>query len=706
MHEKRRMIYMVTTIVLVGGGWLLQSVDWQGDSSLHTLMELAATLLAFFVGAMALIRFFSRRDELFLYIGAGFLGTAMLDGFHAVVTSVYFQPYMPSDNPHLVPWSWIASRLFLSSMMFVSWLLWFMHRNQTNFKPNAKAVLSFTAIATLGAFLFFATVPLASVSVEDGPIYRPAELLPAFFLLLALAGYLNKGAWRDDQFEHWLVLSLIVGFATQTVFMPFSGALYDTEFNLAHLLKKLSYILVLIGLLNSLFLTYKELKSEIKNRKEVENALLESHGQLQRTNAKLVQAAEKIKESEERFRNLANAAPTLIWTADKNKQCNWFNDTWLSYTGRTMEQECGNGWAEGVHPDDLDRCLEIYVSNFDLRQPFSMEYRLRNHRGEYCWFIDVGRPRFDEHGEFAGYIGMLTDINDRKETERSMRLAQFSLDNADEEIFWIDWKGKILDANSRACKALGYSKEELITLSVADVDTVYSGDKWPAHWQELKEKGVLRFESAHRARDGKTYPTEILANYFEHEGNEYNCAFVRDISVRKQLEEELKRQARIDFLTGLRSRGYFMELAEQELSRAIRYETPLSIIMMDVDFFKQVNDRHGHKTGDAVLIKLAEVCRRTLRDVDIIGRIGGEEFAILLPQTAKEEAAEVAERLRGMLAKAKVPLSAGGLPIHFTVSLGLTSLASKEDNMDVLLNLADKALYKAKNSGRNRVCVE
>ncbi len=285
-----------------------------------------------------------------------------------------------------------------------------------------------------------------------------------------------------------------------------------------------------------------------------------------------------------------------------------------------------------------------------------------------------------------------------------MRLAQFSLDHADEEVFWIDKNATIMDVNECACQSLGYTKEELLKLSLPDFDISFPFETWPEHWQELKEAGSMRFESKHRTREGKVYPAEIIVNFLEYEGDEYNCAFVRDITERKQMEDELMRQARMDFLTGLSSRGYFMEQAELELSRALRYDNSLSIFMMDVDFFKQVNDNHGHKVGDEVLKKLAEVCCQTLRDVDIVGRVGGEEFAILLPETGRDEAAEVAERLREAIANAKVPLPVG-LPIHFTVSIGVASLSSKEDNMDVLLNLADKALYEAKNSGRNRVCI-
>ena len=175
-----------------------------------------------------------------------------------------------------------------------------------------------------------------------------------------------------------------------------------------------------------------------------------------------------------------------------------------------------------------------------------------------------------------------------------------------------------------------------------------------------------------------------------------------DITAQKAVELELVRQAHTDHLTGFNNRGHFMHQAELELRRVVRYGGTLSIFMMDVDHFKKINDTHGHKVGDLVLQKLAEICRDTLRMVDIIGRVGGEEFAILLPETTEQEAIRVAERLRQAIANAKIPLG-HGLPLSITVSIGITSLMSKDDNIDVLLSFADKALYEAKNAGRNRI---
>lgn len=129
------------------------------------------------------------------------------------------------------------------------------------------------------------------------------------------------------------------------------------------------------------------------------------------------QAEEALRESESRFRMMADNAPVLIWISGTDKHRNYFNKTWLDFTGRTMEQEMGNGWAEGVHPEDLETCLDIYTTSFDARQEFVMDYRLRLFDGEYRWVLDTGIPRWMPDGSFVGYIGSCVDITERKEVE-------------------------------------------------------------------------------------------------------------------------------------------------------------------------------------------------------------------------------------------------------------------------------------------------
>ena len=169
--------------------------------------------------------------------------------------------------------------------------------------------------------------------------------------------------------------------------------------------------------------------------------------------------------------------------------------------------------------------------------------------------------------------------------------------------------------------------------------------------------------------------------------------------------QELEYWARFDpLITGVANRRYFVEIVEAEMARSSRYGKSPSILMMDIDQFKEVNDAHGHQAGDIVLQALYETCKIVLREVDTVGRWGGDEFAILLPETPPAIAAQVAERLRGAIENTVVPLEMHS-PLHFSVSIGCASRITKDDNMDTILNLADKALYDAKRTGRNRVCV-
>jgi PAS domain S-box-containing protein len=127
-----------------------------------------------------------------------------------------------------------------------------------------------------------------------------------------------------------------------------------------------------------------------------------------------------IRESEERFRLVADTAPVLIWMSDADKLCTYFNQPWLEFTGESLESQLGNGWTNGVHPEDLKRCLRIYTEAFDRRERFRMEYRLRRRDGEYRWILDNGVPRFDPYRSFAGYIGSCIDVTERKQAEEDL----------------------------------------------------------------------------------------------------------------------------------------------------------------------------------------------------------------------------------------------------------------------------------------------
>jgi diguanylate cyclase (GGDEF)-like protein len=174
-----------------------------------------------------------------------------------------------------------------------------------------------------------------------------------------------------------------------------------------------------------------------------------------------------------------------------------------------------------------------------------------------------------------------------------------------------------------------------------------------------------------------------------------------DITEMKELQESLHRLATTDPLTGLYNRRSFFDQLHQELSRAGRYRRPLTLLFLDVDHFKEINDRHGHPAGDQALKSLALLLQAESRRNDIVGRIGGEEFATVLVECGLDQAREAAERLRRQVERLRVDSDQG--PLSMTVSIGLAQAVSDQERLEQLLKRADRALYQAKRQGRNRV---
>lgn len=175
-----------------------------------------------------------------------------------------------------------------------------------------------------------------------------------------------------------------------------------------------------------------------------------------------------------------------------------------------------------------------------------------------------------------------------------------------------------------------------------------------------------------------------------------------DITQRKTMEEELRRLATTDPLTGCNNRRHFLEISATELERARRYFHPLSVMMIDIDFFKKVNDTYGHAAGDDVIRAMVRICQSMLRKEDALGRLGGEEFALLLPETGLDGAQTLAERLRNAIETTAV--ESGEATVKFTASIGVAELRPSDHSIEAVLSRADDGLYEAKRSGRNRVC--
>ncbi len=236
-----------------------------------------------------------------------------------------------------------------------------------------------------------------------------------------------------------------------------------------------------------------------------------------------------------------------------------------------------------MYPAHTELVVKLLDWHFQLRKPFSVEYRLRRNDGEYRWIIDTGVPRFDEDGDFMGFIGSCIDITEHKE-----------------------------------------------------------------------------------------------------------------------MEEELWELATTDGLTGFLNRRHFLVRLQEEFDRMRRNaQLQSSVLMLDLDHFKRINDGYGHAAGDAVLKHFADIIHTEQRKIDVVGRLGGEEFAIILPDTDLFEARVFAERLRKTLADR--PLQQQSTIIEITVSIGIALLSAATESPDNVLRDADRALYLAKESGRNRV---
>ncbi len=288
---------------------------------------------------------------------------------------------------------------------------------------------------------------------------------------------------------------------------------------------------------------------------------------------------EHTEESEQRFRLLADGAPVMIWTSGIDKLCTYFNAPWLAFTGRTMEQELGNGWAEGVHPDDKPRCLDIYSTAFDARKPFSMDYRLRRFDGQYRWVLDNGIPFYTPDGTFTGYIGSCIDITERRQLEQQLQYSERKLRSLVESnilgVMVVDGAGRIYEINDRLVQMLGYSKEELLS----------GAFRWqqltPPEYQEALEQSsktilstgaFLPYEKEYLCKDGSRVPVLVAGAMIDQE-RDIGMAVILDISDRKEVErrkQEFLSMVSHELRTPLTSIMGLIELALMQIERCPR----------------------------------------------------------------------------------------------------------------------------------------
>lgn len=421
---------------------------------------------------------------------------------------------------------------------------------------------------------------------------------------------------------------------------------------------------------------------------------------------------EKLAESQRLLKAAVEQSNASIVVTDSDARIIFANTAFVRITGYSLEEAMGQNpriLKSGQTPPETYRDLWATLVRGEA---WHDELCNKRKNGELYWEAANISPIVDADGRTSHYLAVMDDITGRKQAEEEvLRLSEWNellLNSAGEGIYGVDPDGCCSFVNPAALALLGFEKEEVLGQNTHQLFHHHHMDGSP-HLQEecpidlTRRDGIRRRgENTFIRKNGEVFPVQMTVTPMHERGELVGVEVVfQDISRRKAMEKELVRLATTDPLTGVANRRRLLDEMDMELARVKRFSDPAAFLMVDIDHFKRLNDAHGHAVGDAVLQHLAELSRLHLRRVDLFGRLGGEEFGILLPGTDRAGALSFAESFRGKVAGSA--LQSGKGTISFTVSIGLAAFGSADAAPDDILARADAALYRAKEGGRNRV---
>lgn len=404
-----------------------------------------------------------------------------------------------------------------------------------------------------------------------------------------------------------------------------------------------------------------------------------------------------LKYSRERYETIFDTAPIGIIIEDKKGNIVEVNEVVCEMTGYTKnELEGSNVLDKLVLPENRDKAKEnirkiIEGKNLelDVKTPSKKGKINNSHLKETNIKLPDGSK---------GIISMYLDITERVKKRKELEMLNFSINKADLLIFRVTPEGIIDYVNETAIDKLGYKKEKLIGCESKKIIKNEDYIDRNSYWQDIKNSGSIKYEIRLQPKDNKAFPVEVNSQYFKYDNEEYEFAFAQDITSRKEKEKEIRYLLYRDTLTGLYNRRFFNE----QINRLdTERQLPISIIMADVNGLKIINDSYGHKKGDELLVKTAKILKNSLRNEDILARHGGDEFAILLPETSSEKAQKIINRIRD-----KTEITKDN-PIPISIGLGIATKSNEKENIEDTLKRADNVMYKNKlsksKSAKNKI---
>lgn len=455
-----------------------------------------------------------------------------------------------------------------------------------------------------------------------------------------------------------------------------------------------------------------DLSEDIRELEEELRELRHRLADLERERTESARTKVALQDALSRQTAILDNIPDMAWLKDKESRFLAVNESFALACGISKEELIGKTDFDFWPRELAERFRDDDVQVMQTGRRKVVEESTVHTRKEKVWIETIKSPIYNHKGEVVGTTGISRNITRRKKALEDLANSEEKyrelVQNAKSIILRFETSGRITFFNEFAQTFFGYTEEEVLGRSLLETivpATDTSGRDVAGMIKELTADPD-RFasnENENVCRNGRrVWVSWTNRGIVGQDGIVKEILSVgNDITELKRAEVKLRELATTDPLTGLFNRRQFWELGTREIGRSNRYGNPLSVVMLDIDHFKSVNDTYGHDEGDRVLQLLSRILRSQLRKVDIAGRLGGEEFAILLPNTSLPAARSLAERLR--LEVETASLRTNGRILRFTVSIGVAEAESASTALEGLLKRADVALYCAKNLGRNRV---